>query len=63
MDPAIDFANLMSRFDTVLIGRRTFEHMLTAVQGVMPGMTTIVASKTVESGAYPGVAIWSRDVE
>src|SRR5690242_17669373 len=42
-DPAIDFAALFSEFDTVLMGRKTFE--IAEGQGpggAMPGMRTFV---------------------
>jgi dihydrofolate reductase len=43
MDPEIDFASMMARFDTILMGRGTFA----AAQGMgggesMPGVTTVV---------------------
>src|SRR6187431_2991140 len=48
MDPEIDFQALMSRFDTVLMGRKTYE--VTRQQGggaAMPGITAIVVSRTL----------------
>jgi dihydrofolate reductase len=49
MDPDMDFAALMRRFDTFLIGRKTFE----AIQRMgdaappTPGITNIVCSRTL----------------
>jgi dihydrofolate reductase len=63
MDAEIDFAAFMKQFDTVLMGRRTFEHMLHAGQGSIPGMTTFVVSRTLEHGNHPSVTILSDDVE
>ena len=38
MDPEIDFAGMMARFDTILMGRRTFETVQTSGGGgSMPG--------------------------
>jgi dihydrofolate reductase len=58
MDPEIDFMSMMSRFDTILMGRRTFE----AAQGhggggAMPGVKSIVVSRTLRQQDHPGVTI------
>jgi dihydrofolate reductase len=63
MDPEIDFTAMMARFDTVLMGRRTFE----AAQaqgggGSMPGVTSVVVSRTLRPGDHPGVTILTEDV-
>ncbi len=44
MDPDIDFEASMNRFDTFLMGRRTFE---VAGGGTMKGMKTVVVSRTL----------------
>ena len=59
IDPDIDFAALTSEFDTMLVGRRTFERSPTG--GAMPGMTTYVFSRTLRSPEYPEVTIVSDD--
>ena len=53
MDPEIDFAALFSEFDTLLMGRRTFEGM----QGGFPGMKVIVFSRTLKQSDHPNVTI------
>lgn len=63
MDPEIDFMGLMARFDTVLMGRRTFE----AAQkqgggGAMPGVTSVVVSRTLRPADHPGVTVIGEDV-
>jgi len=63
MDPEIDFMGMMARFDTVLMGRRTFE----AAQsqgggGAMPGVTSVVVSRTLRPTDHPGVTIIAEDV-
>ena len=58
MDPEIDFGAIISQFDTLLVGRRTFETMVKAGQTTMPGMRTIVFSRTLEPSQFPGVTIW-----
>jgi dihydrofolate reductase len=57
-DPAVDFAAIFARVDTILVGRRTFE---VARQGGVvpwgPGMRVYVFSRTLRPEAYPGVTI------
>ncbi len=58
MDPEIDFNAIFSRFDTFLLGRKTFEMMLKSGQGgASPGTKTFVFSKTLQQGDYPDVTI------
>ena len=61
MDPAFDFSALFQQFDTLLIGRRTFELMQRGGTGTMPGMTTIVVSRTLNPRDFPKLAI-ARDL-
>jgi dihydrofolate reductase len=60
MDPDIDFAAIFSQFDTLLMGRRTFETMVKQGNAVMPGMKTIVFSRTLQQQDHPGVTIVSE---
>ncbi len=46
-DPDFDFNALFNQFDTILVGRRTFDTMVTAQRVTMPGMKTIVFSRTL----------------
>jgi dihydrofolate reductase len=58
MDPEIDFAALYARFDTVLIGRKTYEQVKEMGGGeAMPGMTSIVASRTLKPEDCPGATV------
>ncbi len=62
MDPAIDFDALYKEFDTVIMGRKTYE--LTIAQGghgAMPGMEVVVFSRTLRPATYPGVRIVNDD--
>jgi dihydrofolate reductase len=62
MDPAIDFESLMSRFDTVVMGRRTYE--VTAAQesgGFLPKMATYVFSRTIGHLDDPNVTLIADD--
>jgi dihydrofolate reductase len=56
-DPDADFPALMAQFDTLLVGRRTFETMVRAKRTTMPGMRTVVVSTTLRQGDYPEVTI------
>jgi dihydrofolate reductase len=58
MDPEIDFQAMYSRFDTIVVGRRTFEVMKGAGGGgSMPGMQVFVVSRTLRPQDHPGVTI------
>lgn len=46
-DPDIDFGEIFGRFDTLLMGRHTFEMMHRAGRGSMPGMQIVVFSRTL----------------
>src|SRR5262245_33823459 len=65
MDPDIDFRALYAQFDTVLIGRRTFERMARGKKkpGAMPGMKTLVFSRTLRQRDYPKVTIIGENAE
>jgi dihydrofolate reductase len=65
MDPDIDFRALFAQFDTVLIGRRTFEGMARGKKkaGSMPGMKTLVFSRTLRQRDYPKVTIVAENAE
>lgn len=63
MDPDIDFAALFEEFDTLLMGRRTFEPMAQAGSGAMPGMKTFVLSRTLQPQDYPEVTIVADKAE
>lgn len=61
MDPDIDFAAFFSRFDTMVMGRATYEFARRMGRGVaMPGMTAYVCSRTLDSRDCPDVVV-SRD--
>jgi dihydrofolate reductase len=65
MDPDIDFHALFDQFDTVLIGRRTFEGMARGKKkaGAMPGMKTFVFSRTLRQRNHPKVTVVGDDAE
>ena len=57
MDPEIDFAEMFRGFDTVLMGRRSYEAALAQGQVGMPGMRAIVFSRSLRQEDHPGVTI------
>jgi len=61
MDPDIDFAGMMSEFDTFLIGRKTFEAMtrMGSAGEPMPGIQNIVFSRTLKAADYPHIVLES----
>jgi dihydrofolate reductase len=60
----IDWGAFMPRFDTVLMGRRSYEAALAAPSGsVLPAMPTYVFSRTLRPGDHPGVTIVGTDLE
>jgi dihydrofolate reductase len=63
MDPAIDFDALYREFDTVVMGRKTFE-MMTAQggTGAMPGMEVVVFSTTLPASTRRGVRVVNDNV-
>jgi dihydrofolate reductase len=56
-NPEFDFTAVFSQFDTLLVGRRTFDTMVAARRVTMPGMRTIVFSRTLRQKDHPQVAI------
>ena len=59
MDPDIDFGATFSRFDTLLIGRKSFAAMqaMGGVSGMAPGVRSVVISHTMLQADYPDVTI------
>jgi dihydrofolate reductase len=63
-DSAIDFAAIWAQFDTLLMGRRTFEvARVRAAQWPDLGHRWIVASRTLKPEEHPGVTILSTGVQ
>lgn len=57
MDPEIDFAELMKNYDTVLIGRSSYEAAREQGFGMMSGMQTYLFSTTLRQDDCPGVTV------
>src|SRR5690606_40573974 len=55
-DPAIDFEALFAQFDTLLMGRRTYEAMRGS-ESWFRGKEVVVASRTLRPEEHPGVTV------
>jgi len=55
-DPSFDFAAFFRNFDTLLMGRRTFE-LVQKSGKTMPGMQTVVFSRTLAPSDKGGVTV------
>src|SRR5262245_42738226 len=62
MDPDIDFAAHMKRFDTLLVGRKTFEVMrrMGSEAPPAPGIRNIVCSRTLRPEDCPGATLYQN---
>jgi len=56
-EPEIDFGALFAQFDTLLVGRGTFEFMVQHGQATVPGMKIFVFSRTLQQPDFPDVTI------
>lgn len=56
-DPEIDMAEDLKRFDTALVGRRTFDMMARENRTEIPGMNVLVFSRTLRPDDFPKVTI------
>ena len=65
MDPDIDFMGLMRRFDTFLIGRKTFDAMrrMGSAAPPAPGIRNFVFSRTLRPADCPAGTVLSDDAE
>lgn len=61
-ESAIDFAALFEQFDTLLMGRLTYEGMA-ANGGGFWGKQVVVVSRTLRQDEHPAITIVSDDVE
>jgi dihydrofolate reductase len=58
MDPEIDFSAMYGQFDTMVMGRRSFEAMTGAGGGgSQPGMQVFVVSRTLRQEDHPNVTV------
>lgn len=62
MDPDIDFAALIAQFDTLIMGRGTYEVVGEGGPG-FKGVRTYVISRTLDPTEHPKVTVVGEDVE
>ena len=60
VDPEIDFKAIFDQFDTLLMGRRTFE--VAGGEG-SAGMNTLVFSRSLRQKDHPGITIVSKQIQ
>jgi len=63
MDPDIDFGAIFREFDTVLMGRRSFEVVAREVSGAYSGMKTFVFSRSLRQRDHPDVSVVAERAE
>jgi dihydrofolate reductase len=63
MDPDIDMQAASSKFDTVLMGRKTYEVTRQHGDGTMPGMAVYVFSRTLQQQTCAGVTVSDNPAE
>jgi len=56
-DPAIDFSSIHAQFDTLLMGRKTFEVARSLNMETHSGERWIVVSRTLNPEEHPGITI------
>jgi dihydrofolate reductase len=61
VDPEIDFEALFRQFDTLLMGRRTYELMQGQGSGAWSGMRTVVFSRTLRPAEHQEVRVVAED--
>jgi dihydrofolate reductase len=62
MDPSIDFGAMFKEFDTVVMGRKTYEVVTAAGgHGAMPGVEVVVFSRTLPPSTRKGVRVVNDD--
>ena len=57
IDPDLDFDAMLARFDTILLGRRTYAATRAGGGGGMPGVKSYVFSRTLQQADAPGVTV------
>jgi dihydrofolate reductase len=61
IDPEVDFAAIWAQFDTLLMGRRTYEAARKRLdEAAFTGFTTIVFSRTMKQQDHPKVTVVSE---
>ena len=61
-DPDVDFEERFTQFDTFLVGRRTYDDMVSHGRGTIPGKRLVVFSRTLRQEDYLDVTIVSAEL-
>lgn len=58
LDPEVDFAEIWAQFDTLLMGRRTYEVAVQRLgEAAFAGITSVVFSRTLKQEQHPKVKV------
>ena len=58
LDPEVDFAEIWAQFDTLLMGRRTYEVAVHRLgEAAFVGITSVVFSRTLKQEQHPEVKV------
>ena len=61
MDPDINFAELWAQFDTLIMGRKTYDAARSRLgEAFMQGMKTVVISRTLRPADHPNLTVLSN---
>ena len=63
IDPELDFGAMFARFDTILLGRKTYETTRSGGGGGMPGVKSYVFSRTLQQADARGVTVSDDPME
>jgi dihydrofolate reductase len=63
IDPELDFGAMFARFDTILLGRKTYETTHSGGGGGMPGVKSYVFSRTLQQADARGVTVSDDPME
>lgn len=61
-DPDVDFDQMLSQFDTLLMGRRSYD-VIRSMGGSFPGKQVVVVSRSLKQEEHPELVVVSEDVE
>jgi dihydrofolate reductase len=63
IDPELDFGAMFARFDTILLGRKTYQTTGTGGGGGMPGVNSYVFSRTLQQPDARGVTVSNDPIQ
>jgi dihydrofolate reductase len=63
IDPELDFGAMFARFDTILLGRKTYQTTRTGGGGGMPGVNSYVFSRTLQQADARGVTVSNDPIQ